>query len=1167
MILLFPNADTLRLALSRSIVPDEVTLAAAAVSFDGQGKIYLEPTASLTKPVIKNLDKIGVKGSKRHATDSPEDVTCWPQALPVVREVGSPSVSTQAPVLFELSDADDLPTLASEMLRLGNDRQGFRWFAAPGEADTKRVLLRVIGPPYYTLLRALDKTTAGTKGTVRAYLERSPRVWVEIGHTHPLAGQIRVADRQLLLLRAPREWTYLDEAAFQDVYDIMQFRLPTSPVAWAETKAPKKMSVPLRLTAGNAADVPELWVLRDNAVEQLDTLVRDSDDRLTQRLMFAVATDAKGDRTVILRTRPSKLAPPSLPLENAIGFKPFWKLPNLFIPAGKRLHPTLRRDAVRKLLADDADMVVWLYPDPVPAGPAGQAKADGKFTPESVPDGTFRSLEDWVDYVIEAEQKPLAAWIEATRFDFEHFVCKDAAGPKPKPDKPDKDSKARDDDEAKGPKPGASQNKNHGKGKPGAKPTGPADFLPAPEAAKPPSEWKLKREELEKQFLAAEGGLDASERTALWPELAVASTGMGDKSEAAVCWLNAMWDADPVPGEWLAGWLRSELPTTRGVTAPEFDRQLANPSPGQEEARAAVASFLWLAAQNPLPTWLTPRLPTVQAYLEKHEQAMPVRAVWLAGYRLSQLAGADILGLARVRDRLLQRLLEQGLTAERDLPSFLRYAGLKDSERLRVVRDRALELHAAVHKWTDHVPVNKPYVDLLFGFALAKLGESTPAKKLVEDARKLMEVPVPTPRNPQDDQKVIAAVVSNFLFKAFKYRVDQSLAGKPHSGQLSPELLTELDDIHKRSGTGPANNPYKLAHYVISRMRDQSHILEPHEKLDPYSEWTKSTDPLKKELSELHGLKDPDRLKDRIRKLYKEGVTGRTARDTQFLVLHEALPLSPRVGEAFTVELLQLVPTALTSGPGAGAQESPDTPRKQGELLERGLFLAGHFDRSDLVKKLVDEFSELIHSKPEEARFKLINIVAGQCLRSLKKLGMRDEIDRFLTRLHNEILRSATTAELKKKHAAKPDMWGAVLQTLLSLAGGWLTYGWNERAAPILDEARNELLSPNAAKLQPKDYTELAQAYVTALGHGPSEAGLGRITELFRKMDDRKITNTWTTAQYYSRFHLNLLESTIRAIISDEFALGPSGRRWLDEDEYLVRKRVHSDMRQHLAKM
>src|SRR5205823_4688567 len=137
-----------------------------------------------------------------------------------------------------------------------------------------------------------------------------------------------------------------------------------------------------------------------------------------------------------------------------------------------------------------------------------------------------------------------------------------------------------------------------------------------------------------------------------------------------------------------------------------------------------------------------------------------------------------------------------------------------------------------------------------------------------------------------------------------------------------------------------------------------------------------------------------------------------------------------------------------------------------------------------------------------------------------------------------EILRGATLPELKKKHAAKPEMWSSVLQTELNLAAGWLTFGMKERATPILDEARNELLSQNV-KLDAKDYSPLACAYVTALGQGPPETGMARISELFRKMDDKKLTNTWTTAQYYSRFHLNLVEAAIRSIVNDEFALGP----------------------------
>lgn len=1169
MILLFPDLDTLRLALTSDIVPTEVTLAPAAVSFGENGWIFVEPTVSLSRAVTKNLDRLGVKGSKRHATDAPHEVTSWVQILPLVREPGTPQLSSQAAVLFELASADDMPTLVGEMLRLGNDRQAFRWFADPADPAARRVLLRVIGPPYYTLLRALDKSAAGTAGGVRAYLEKAPRVWVEIGHTHPFAPQIRVAEKQLLLVRAPREWLFLDDAPFQDVYDVLQFKLPVAPVAWTESTPAKRMTVPLRLTAGNAIDVPELWVIRENAVEQLDTLVRDADDRLTQRLMFAVATDPKGNKSVVLRTRPSKLAPPVLPLENALGFKPFWKLPNLFVPVGKRLHPTLRRDAVRKLLADDPDQVVWLYPD-----------AAGTFTPESVPDSAFRSLEDWVDYVINAEQEPLAAWIEATRFDFDHFVCRDPGGPKPRPDRGDKEPRGRDDEEVKAPRI-APPPKPPAKGKPVAKP---ADFLPAPADVKPPNEWKLVREELERKFKAMDGPLDAPERQALWPELAIANAGYGDATEASVCWLNALWDADPPPADWLARWVRSEYPEAGGTVREEdFVRRLTNPTFSLPDARAVVAGFLWLAGHRPVPAWLGPRLPAVQKYVEAHAGALPVRAVWLASYRLAQLGGGDVLGLARVRDRLLQRLLERGLEPERDLPSFLRYAGLRDSERMRLVRDKLEELHHEVRKWTAHIPVNLPYVDLLFAFAQARLGEATPARKLLEDAQRAMERPLPSYGSDHTQVEAYVAVLArNFLFKAFRHRVEQALAGQPHAGPLPTELLDELRAISKKAevkdnavrfASGTTLNPFWQAEVVIERMRQQSQVLEPHEKPDPYAPVTKHNDVLKKELADLPAIREPAKLADRIRRLYREAAQGKSpehGRFAQLQVLHHSVPLSHRVGEGFVVELLALVPAALAfqAGGSRGQDESPipDVSNEKAELLISSLRAAGNFDRGDLVQKLVGHFIDLVHGRAKDAdRFRLVNRVGAQALRSLRKLGLKDQIDHLLTRLQTEVLKGATLSELHRRRAADPAEWGAVLQTLLNIAAGLLSSGLPDRAVSILDAAHNELLGPSGVTLSAKDYTELARAYVSALGQGPSDRGLQRMIELFRKMAPGKINNTYTTAAHYSRFHLNLVEDVILAVVSDEFALGPAGRRWLDDDEYLVRRRVHADMKRNLT--
>ena len=91
-------------------------------------------------------------------------------------------------------------------------------------------------------------------------------------------------------------------------------------------------------------------------------------------------------------------------------------------------------------------------------------------------------------------------------------------------------------------------------------------------------------------------------------------------------------------------------------------------------------------------------------------------------------------------------------------------------------------------------------------------------------------------------------------------------------------------------------------------------------------------------------------------------------------------------------------------------------------------------------------------------------------------------------------------------------------------------FGRDDKATPILDEARNALLNPTAVRFPPKEYAEVARAYVTTLGQGPPEAGFARMLELFDRMDGREITNTWTTAQYFSRFHLNLVEDVIFAV-------------------------------------
>jgi hypothetical protein len=207
-----------------------------------------------------------------------------------------------------------------------------------------------------------------------------------------------------------------------------------------------------------------------------------------------------------------------------------------------------------------------------------------------------------------------------------------------------------------------------------------------------------------------------------------------------------------------------------------------------------------------------------------------------------------------------------------------------------------------------------------------------------------------------------------------------------------------------------------------------------------------------------------------------------------------------------------------------------------------------------------------MHNKPEEVKFELINAVAAQCLRSLKKLGMRDEFDFLFNKLRNEILSSRNLADMRKKYASNTKLWAAIVQSLLNLTSGWLAMSMHQQASEYLEEARKLLLNAQDTKLSAPDYVKLARAYISACGLCPPENGLKWILDLFRKMDTKCINNFTTYSTWFSSYHLNIVEETIQAIVSDNFVLGPSGQKWLDDDEYLVRQRIHADMRRERDK-
>jgi hypothetical protein len=1140
MIVHFSDLKILQLALTSGTIPPDVAQKPAVAGFGGDEQVWVETAAKLSAATQRQLKRLGALVCKSSDVARNTEVSCWPQLLPLVRDTAPLNSLEKTPVLFDVSSGAELSRLVLEMLRLDNDRQSYRWLVESDNQNKEegRALVRVVGPPYYSLLRALDQL-GGPDIAPRAFVERAPGVWVEVGYHHPLAANIRPPKGKILLLRPPRQWLMLADAPFHDIYEIVEFRLPSGVTRWKDSPLPHRLPVVLRLRQAGPADGAELWVLRGDALDELNRFVQNAEDQLLHRLAFAVGAK-NGQTIVVLRVRQSKLPPPILVL-TAEAYKSHLKLPNLFLPAGFTLHPPLRRDVIRKLLAEDPSQITWLVPH-----------ENGSFTPEGLPDDVFRPLTDWVDYVLDHDRESLQAWVQAMQFEFEPFICDEG--------QPSQTKAPPASEKTRGPKTASARpiaeretdetTALEALGETETEERALRAFAAVEKVE--PSEIEKELHAVEEEFLALPGGLDVAARRTLWPRLAELNTRLLKWQDAGICWLHALWNAAADDAsKWAAAWLRTEVQCAihnpqsvfrRGTDEGEqmeeaLDRLLTRSEPTTADLRVLAAYLTWSAQRDPRPSGLMQRLPTIQRFLAQYETSLPVRAYWLAWRHLADLTGGDVLALARARDRLLERLFHNGLRPEQDLPSFLRSSGCPDSQHCREVREWLKRLCDKVHSWIednydplDRKTPTQAYADLLFAFGLARLGEGDDAKRLLQRARNTL--------NGENR-------VHRFLLTAFEGRIHNVLDGKSHTGPLPQALLDELEDMAQ------------LDRYVIERVRHNSRILEPDRQIDPYRHWAARQSDLDKALVELAGLSDRQEIQTRLRDLMRRTSQGQTAAEERMKILRVGLELGPHLGEDFTREVLQQTLPAL------GAWSAPSAPavlEEQAKFLEKALFAAAHFGCTEQVRSLVMGFRDLLRAQQGEQHLETLGALAEQAFRSLRKLGLREDIEQLLDEMADIILQGKDILTGTRSLGLRNDMLTPLI-ALLHLAGAWYYFGRDHLAEPVVQAARAFLFGNR--QLQAKQRRDLACAYAHTAGQAASATALSRLEEIFTHL--RNYRDTFTTSSYFSVVQMDLIESVVLTVVSDDFTQGAQARRWLDEEEYLVRQRIHQDVHNLMA--
>ncbi len=259
------------------------------------------------------------------------------------------------------------------------------------------------------------------------------------------------------------------------------------------------------------------------------------------------------------------------------------------------------------------------------------------------------------------------------------------------------------------------------------------------------------------------------------------------------------------------------------------------------------------------------------------------------------------------------------------------------------------------------------------------------------------------------------------------------------------------------------------------------------------------------------------------------------AADTQLAVdervrlIDGLLDFLPQLPESQALPLLQRF---LTMGESMA-------PRQRAMVLEDALKVAGHFGRTALVKQLVGQLGNVIKELGAEGVSEVGQmLVAG--VRSLRRVGLRDEAGELLARA-STVLKGEDTR---------------TLQARLALASGFAYLGAMPQAEPIINEVQQRLARESGLIIP--DRLRLTRAVAQALSHASTEVALPGLLRIAQQLPF--VTDSYNTNSHFCLSLVDFADALVLGHVGDDLTLNETTRRFLDEDEYLVRRRVHRDV-------
>jgi hypothetical protein len=411
------------------------------------------------------------------------------------------------------------------------------------------------------------------------------------------------------------------------------------------------------------------------------------------------------------------------------------------------------------------------------------------------------------------------------------------------------------------------------------------------------------------------------------------------------------------------------------------------------------------------------------------------------------------------------------------------------------------------------------YVDLMFAFGHARLGDVAGARALMDAAWNRLDRHQPVaglsnPIQPSTDP------VHFFLLRTLCYRIEEAIRSNEHAGDIPSELRAGFELIEQTNRSWQQASHFC---YGVERFRSKFRIADPYPNSDPYGPW-KRTSLILEQLTTTSDLDSSELLSSIIRdQLSSVGGDDKTLDRFEFLKL--ALRRGRYIAVPLQMELLNLVDRYFEDFLRTQRHEKWELA-PFGSMFYLAMQFAAFHKRTEWIRSFVNRVVDLIHRDISSDARDLILSFLHPCVQKLCALDMQSDLANLLECVLTE--ESEPELRLTGKWPLEGSLalaMGAFFQRRLDVGQRIVNGVWTQ----FIDSETNLTIQG-----RPRMTAEFVATFLRSHTWCPIQVAMPAIENCLTKAP--KVQCIFITQSHFSELHLQIGESAVLAMATDDFS-------------------------------